>query len=101
MDLGIPFRLRMPAQIDQRYLQWRVFRNNLHGISTIDPEPGPQRFMTPNDLIETLLQSLDVQRPFEPDHQAQVVGRPLNQLVEEPQSLLGKRKWSNLSTLSW
>src|ERR1043166_10182076 len=53
-----------------------------------------QRFVSGNNRIESLFQGGDIQRTSQPCERSDVIQRAVGfQLIKEPQTLLGERKW--------
>src|SRR6185437_3963030 len=69
----------------------------LHWLFADLPESGPQCLMAADDLVDALLQSCNAEVTFNLDRQVDVVQVAFRiKLLQEPQSLLGKRQWGRI-----
>src|SRR5947209_12118037 len=67
--------------------------NHLHGLAIDRRKGGAQGFMTLDQLVEALLQSLPVQPSLQAQRQRDIIKGAVGvQLSQEPQTLLSKRE---------
>src|SRR3990172_1557795 len=89
--LPLPVGDGEPCQVHHRQPQGLHRGNYLNRLPTDGAEGGAQSFVAEEDLVETLLQRLLVEPPREMQRNMHVISRAAGlDLVEEPQSLLGK-----------
>ena len=91
--LGLAPIFGEPAQVHHVERQVERLGDHLDRAPVDHRERGPQRFVPPDDLPETPFESVDVERPLDPDGGGHVEGRLAGrQLIEEPERLLRERE---------
>src|SRR5579864_4713883 len=81
------------VEIDEMHVNRLGGRNDLHWLPIMEIKRSPECLMPLHNSIEGPFQRCIVEIPFEGDRRGQVIDRTSRlELVEEPQSLLGKGK---------
>ena len=78
-------------QIDQRQIDVRLRRDDLHGLAIDVGESGTERFVAVRDGEEAAAEGIDVERALPADCFGNVVERAMrHEPIEQPEALLGK-----------
>ena len=90
-DLTFPIIFWDASQIDLLERNSHLRMDNLIGSAALRMESGSQRFMPKYHFVQALFQRIDIEVTLESNRFGNVVERAVGlQLIEEPQSLLGK-----------